>query len=91
MLCYCIGMTLEDIRQSEIDRTKALAAEGKCAETPDHLVGPGCEFDKGHEGRCSWGAFFEPDGSFHATDPNGEYPQYPSSAFMPPGSDEWIS
>ena len=84
-------MALEDFRQAEIERTKALAAEGKCAETPDSLVGPGCEYEQGHDGRHSWGAFFEPDGSFHATDPEGPYPQTPSSAFMPPGEDKWIT
>lgn len=52
-----------------------LVAEGRCANRPDGLLGPTCDFEKGHEGRCSWGPFFEQDGSFHAVDPDGEYPR----------------
>lgn len=68
-------MTTDDIREEERQRTEKLREAGKCAKTPGVLVGPGCTFDPDHDGRCSWGAFFEPDGSFHAMDPEGPYPE----------------
>jgi hypothetical protein len=73
---------LKELREAEKRNTERLATEGKCAETPDDLVGPGCEYEPNHEGRHSWGAFFEPDGSFHAMDPEAPYPVYKEFPFL---------
>lgn len=68
--CYIdMRKETEEIREEERLKTEALKRAGKCAKTPALLVGPGCTFDPDHEGRCSWGAWFEPDGSFHLHDP----------------------
>lgn len=63
-----------DMREKERAKHEELVADDKCAKRPAGLAGPSCEFDSGHDGRCSWGAFFEPNGDFHAVDPDGPYP-----------------
>lgn len=67
-------------RDREVMRAEARAEyetlkdAGKCSKRPAGLIAPACTFDPDHDGRCSWGAHFEPNGEFHALDPDGPYP-----------------
>lgn len=66
---------VQRMRTDAIVRRYVAVLEGKCAKTPGGLLGPACTHLQGHEGRCSWGPFFEPNGDFHMVDPHGEWPR----------------